>query len=128
MLRVTCHTLHQSSHQAPHGVHVNLVKLDWIGAAYFIQDLTEIYSFGLLAADESLSSLDAMSVRITDRHDIRELRELFSKTVRAIGNRCPLIPTTAATDNGHAGAIIRVLKTDGPSRPLGDARSGGKQG
>ena len=77
--------------------------------------------------DESLSSLDAMSVRITDRHDIRELRELFSKTVRAIGNRCPLIPTTAATDNGHAGAIIRVLKTDGPSRPLGDARSGGKQ-
>ena len=78
--------------------------------------------------DESLSSLDAMSVRITDRDDIRELRELFSKTVRAIGNRCPLIPTTAATDNGHAGAIIRVLKTDGPSRPLGNARSGGKQG
>ena len=28
MLRMTCHTLHQSGHQATHGMHVDLVKLD----------------------------------------------------------------------------------------------------
>ena len=60
--------------------------------------------------DESLGSLDSISIDVTDRDDIAELGELFAQSMRTVCERRALIPATSASHHGNPWTIICISK------------------